>query len=239
MILSHTHKFVLLSPWKTASSTCHARLERYNESIYDRFFAFNPHLNRVVHQHITLAEFLALPESQLGYKTATFVRNPYDRAYSGFVQIQRDFEDQPKRDFNPGWIGNLVREQITENMSRVISAGFDFDEWLRILPDHEVFDVGRNTNMCLHPAHYWTHVNNRQEVGFIGKVENFESDFKTFCDLVGIETPPILNSNLSQPDERSESGSGSRYAGRMSRRSLDRINDLFADDFKWFNYGKL
>ena len=91
MIVSHAKQFVLMAPWKTASSTSHATLGHYNESPYDRGFHWNPTLGRVVHQHLTLADLLALPEGQLGYKIGAFVRNPYDRAYSGFMQLQRDF----------------------------------------------------------------------------------------------------------------------------------------------------
>ena len=239
MLISHSHKFVLMSPWKTASSTCHDTLRSYNESSYDRFFAFNPFLNRVIHQHVTLAEFLALPEGQRDYKIGAFVRNPYDRAYSGFVQIQRDFQEQPKIQFADRWIGDLVRTQITENMSRVIRAGFDFDEWILALPDYEVFEVGRNTNMVLHPAHYWTHVNGQQRVGFIGKVENFAADFDAFCDYVGIDAPAIVSSNVSEQNEGSQNDLGPRYADRMSKRSIDRINELFRDDFERFQYEPL
>jgi len=239
MLISHSHQFILMSPWKTASSTCHETLRNYNESSYDRFFAFNPYLNRVVHQHLTLAELFALPEGRRDYKIGTFVRNPYDRAYSGFVQIQRDFQVQPKIRFDDSWIGDLVRAQIAENMSRVISAGFDFDEWIQALPDYEVFEVGRNTNMVLHPAHYWTHVAGQQRAGFIGKVENFAADFAAFCDFIGIPAPSIVSANVSEQGENSPSATGARYADRMSRRSIERINALFRDDFELLQYERL
>lgn len=235
MIISHAYKFILLSPWKTASSTCNDSLSGLNESPYDRFFQFNPRLNRVVHQHITLAEVLALPEGQLGYKLGAFVRNPYDRAYSGFMQIRRDFENQPQVEFEKSWIGDLVRAQIAENVSRLIRSGFSFDEWLQILPDYEVFDVGRNSNMVLHPAHYWTHLNGERRVDFLGKIETFEADFSRFCNYVGIEAPAIITSNVSYASHNSNR-SASKYACRMSRGSLDRINDLFREDFALFGY---
>lgn len=238
MIISHSHKFILMSPWKTASSTCNDSLEALNESPYSRFFYFNPYLNRIVHQHLTLTEVCSLPEGQLGYRFCAFVRNPYDRAYSGFLQIKRDFEDQPQAQFEEPWIGNLVRAQIAENIDRLILSGFDFDEWIRILPDYEVYDVGRNSNMVLHPAHYWTHINGQLRVDFVGKVESFDADFTRFCDYVGIETPTIVTSNVSQ-DVRDLPDPGSRYASRMSRRSLDRINELFRQDFAFFDYAVL
>lgn len=227
-----------MSPWKTASSTCHDTLESYNESSYDRFFEFNPYFNRVVHQHLTLAELLALPEGQMGYKIGAFVRNPYDRAYSGFIQIQHDYNNQPTAQFQASWIRDLVCQQISENMSRVIQSGFDFNEWIEILPDYEVFDVGRNTNMVLHPAHYWTHVNGRQRADFIGKVEDFENDFGRFCEFVEIEPPAIVSSNIAEPAFNRSSG-GTKYGSRMSRRALDRLNELFHADFDLFGYERL
>jgi len=238
MIISHMKQFVLLAPWKTASSTCHASLEAYNESPYSRFFHWNAPLNRVVHQHLTLADFLALPEGRLGYKIGAFVRNPYDRAYSGFVQLQRDARDHPVLTYSPGWISDLVRTQIEENMSRIVEAEFDFDRWIAELPEYEVFEPGRNTSMVLHPSHYWTHADGQLHVDFVGKVEDFDSDFARFCASVGIDTPQVALANVTEGEPAPDAG-GPKYAGRMSRRSLDRINELFAKDFEYFGYEML
>jgi hypothetical protein len=95
MTISHAKQFVMFAPWKTASSRIHRRLEQYNESPYSRFFYFNPYLQRVVHQHVTCAEFTSFPESRCGYFLASFVRTPYDRVYSGFLQLQKDIQQEP------------------------------------------------------------------------------------------------------------------------------------------------
>lgn len=237
MIICHSRQFVLLALWKTASQTCHASLEQWNESTYSRFFHYNPSLGRVVHQHATLADLMAMPEGKLGYRLAAFVRNPYDRAYSGFRQIQRDFEMQPRIDTQCDWVNALVRTQIAENMARVISAGFDFDAWIAALPEYEIYDAGPNTNMPLHPAHYWTHLGDIC-ADYIGKVEQFDHDFATFCTTMGIPVPPVQVMNASA-DPVTNTNSFSRYANRMSRRSLDRINGLFARDFELFGYDRL
>lgn len=237
MIVSDTHQLVILAPWKCASQTLHATLDKYNTSRYDRFFHFSPRLGRVVHQHITLGDFLALPESGLGYRVATFVRNPYDRAFSGFLQIQRDFNDQPKHDFQPAWVGDLVRTQIADNMKRIIESGFNFDKWIINLPEYEIFDIGRNTNMPLHPAHYWTHSEDRA-VDFIGKVEEFEKDFYEFCQLFSIEFTEIKIENASNLVESSEN-SYPKYKNYISRYSIDKINEIFSKDFEIFNYERL
>ena len=71
-------------------------------------------------------------------------------------------------------------------------------------------------------------------VSFVGKVEQFESDLDRFCDLVGITRPQIVEANRSTSD--SVRPGQSKYAERMSRSSLDRINHLFAKDFERFGY---
>ncbi len=58
------------------------RLQPFNESPYDLFFYFNTYLNRIVHQHLTCAEFVCLPEGKLEYFRGSFVRNPYDRIHT-------------------------------------------------------------------------------------------------------------------------------------------------------------
>jgi hypothetical protein len=234
MLISDELRLIVLAPWKCASSTLHYTLEKYNtQGDYDRFFYFNPYLQRVVHQHITLADLFNLPESRLGYFTATFVRNPYDRAYSGFMQIQRDFAEQPKHLFTSAWIGDLVRTQIADNMHLIVRSGFDFDNWIQLVPEYEVREVGRNTNMPLHPAHYWTHLNGRRRVDFVGKVEKFSDDFKKFINVIKIEEPELISSNISFEDNMTD---GYRYTNRMNRRSLDRINYLFEEDFRLLDY---
>lgn len=237
MIISHKHKFILFSPWKTASSTSHDRLISYNESEYDRFFYFNQHLNRVVHQHITISEFKSLPESQLDYFKASFVRNPYDRAYSGFIQLQRDIASQPLAPYPHEWVKELVKSQLAENSERLIKAEYDFNKWIKIIPDFEIYDVGRNTNMPLHPATYWTHHNGEQYVDFIGKVETFEDDFKLFCTTVGLEN--VSNSNQNVTDSRLLGQSSYRYVSKMSNESIDRINQIFSIDFELLKYEKV
>ena len=237
MIISHKHRFALLSPWKTASSTCHERLSSYNESIYSRFFQFNKHLNRVVHQHITFSEFLSLPEARLGYTVGAFIRNPYDRAYSGFIQTQRDISLQPRANFTEQWVKDLVMTQLIENARRLIKASYEFNEWILSIPEYEILEVGRNTNFPLHPSHYWTHSSEARVVDYIGKVERFEDDFAEFCIKVGIPVQPILNANITERrDAPGTNPHGYKYISRMSAKAIARINDLFKEDFELFGY---
>lgn len=239
MIISHKKRFVMFQPWKTASQTMGRRLHAYNESSYDRFFSFNPYLRRVVHQHMTCSDFVCLPESDCGYYTASFIRNPYDRVYSGFWQFQKDIKTHPKATYANDWTRSLVIRQLDENLAYLRRANFDFEEWISALDEALVYEIGRNICFHLHPAHYWTHLGPDQYVDFIGRVESFESDFKEFCLRVEIDTP-VVNVNLIGLSGHSDMNPfGYRYISRMSAASISKINSLFADDFELFGYTKI
>ena len=242
MIISHRKRFVMYLPWKTASQTASVRLMPYNDSPYDPFFHFNPYLNRVVHQHLTCAEFACLPESKLGYFAASFARNPYDRAYSGFRQLQKDIRDQPRASYPEPWVRDHVMEQLAENSSRLCRAQFDFDRWLDLLGDDQVYELGRNTNLPIHPSHYWTHIAGRRAVDFVGRVEDFEADFREFLARVDIDpagTDPE-NANVVELEGGSAGNPhGYRYVDRMDARSIAKINRLFERDFDLFGYERI
>ena len=208
-----------------------------NESTYSRFYHFSHFLNRVTHQHVTCAEFAALPEGRLGYRIASFVRNPYDRVYSAFLQVRRDLLEHADAAFPADWIAELVRGQLEENRRQLERSGYDFNRWVASLKESQIYDVGRNTSFPLHPAHYWTHLGGSQYVTFIGRVERFERDLAQFCREVGIEAPERRNSNVSV----AEGGAGAlyRHIGAMNESSIDKINRLFANDFELFGYDRL
>lgn len=227
-------------PWKTASQTVAARLRPHNESPYDGFFAFNPYLNRVVHQHMNCADFACLPEARLEYFRGSFVRNPYDRVYSGFRQLQKDIQEQVGVTFPEPWIRDLVMRQLADNLAQMRQAEFRFDEWLALVREDQIYEAGRDSSFPLHPAHYWTHVAGRQFVDFVGRVEQFEACFREFLDRAGIDPPDPVNANVVDLQGGSaENPFGYRYADRMSARSIDKINALFAADFEIFGYDRI
>lgn len=239
VILSHKHRFIMLTPWKAASQTLQARLKSYDEGTYPKFYYFNPHLNRVVHQHITCADLASLPEGRLGYFVGAFVRNPYDRAYSGFWQLQRGMVEQQKWSYPAPWIGDLVRKQWSDLYSQFCRAEFEFDKWIRIIGDEQIYEIGTNSSFNLHPAHYWTHLAGEKIADFVGKIETFDSDFQRFISDVGIGPVETINVNVVDLKGDAESNPfGYKYVNRMNSASRSRINDLFDRDFELFGYEK-
>ena len=142
------------------------RLGCYNESTYARFFYFNDVHKRVMHQHITFSEFLsAAGVTVAGPCRILSLRNPYDRVYSGFLQMQRDIATQPSAPFPARpWIRELVMAQLDENRKLLIKAEYDFNKWILAIPEYAIFETGRNSNFPLHPSHYWVRAG-RSSVG--------------------------------------------------------------------------
>jgi hypothetical protein len=237
MILSHERQFVILAPWKTASSTLRLRLAKFNDSPYSPFYEFNRHLQRIVTQHLTYPDFLMLPESRLGYLVGVFVRNPYDRVYSGFLQLQRDIREQPSAAFPSSWVKRLVMRQLADNFVQLAAGEFDFNKWLAQVEEYQIYEVGRNSSFPLHPVHYWSGIRMEQKVDFIGKVERFENDLRSFLQRAGITSVERLNANISNLSAASCcTQTGSRYLHLMTPASIDKINQLFREDFELFDY---
>ncbi|MFZ6819362.1 sulfotransferase family 2 domain-containing protein [Undibacterium sp. Ji22W] len=239
MIISHQHKLVILSPWKTASQTIRVRLKDIDQSPYPKSFHFNPYLNRVVHQHLILSDFMCLPEASLGYRIAVFVRNPYDRVFSGFQQVMRDTQMQPRQKFPAEWIHQLVTQQIADNFEDLCMAGYDLNHWFAKLPAHKILECGRNTNLFLHPCHYWTHRLDQQAADFIGKVENFEEDFQRLCDTFNLT--PVSNQSVNQThiENLPASPNAYRYASLFHKDNVAKINAIFQRDFDLFDYATM
>jgi len=228
MLLSISKRFVILFPWKTASSTINTRIGCYNESPYSSFFYYNKHIETVTHQHITLAQFLRLPESKTIDFKATFVRNPYDRAWSAFQQIKRDILNQPMANFPDNWIRDLVLEQLRENKRALELADGNFDLWVKNLKYHDIYCVAKNSNLILHPIHFWTHNDNALTVDFIGRVEQFESDFKKLVDILNLTPQNSLNVNVSDDhSERPPNQYGYKHTHRMDNKTIEKLNEMF------------
>lgn len=131
-------------------------------------------------------------------------------------------------------------KQLAENFAQLSRAQFKFDDWLQLVSEDQIYEAGRNSNFPLHPAYYWTHLGGDLAVDFVGRVEEFESDFQRFLDKVNITDARRVNSNVVELEGDADSNShGYRYIGRMSARSTDKINQIFKRDFELFGYDQI
>lgn len=236
MIVSNKKGFIMLLPWKTASSTAYSRLEPFNESPYQRFYDYNVYLQRIVHQHLCYSDFMLLPESKLGYRVGAFVRNPYDRFYSGFLQVQRDILTQPTQPFAKTWVKEMGMRQLSDNFSQMAAADFDFNKWAASITEYQVYEIGRNTSLPLHPCHYWAGIEQQKIIDFVGRVENFEADFDSFCGSVGVKIADRVSENVTTTVQEFGRMERPRYLDHMSASTISKINTLFSADFDMFGY---
>lgn len=232
-------KLNLLLPWKCASQTLQLRLKAYAKPKYPKLFYYNSYLNRVCQQHLELGGFLALPESKIGYALAVFVRNPYDRVYSGFHQLIRDIKVIPTLQFKDQWVKDLVLSDIAANHKTLHDAQFDVNNWFSMIRPYEILESGRNTCFNLHPASYWTHSNGSLIPNFIGHVESFEECFLRLTNRFGIQCNSLGNANVANPNFKHLDRTNYQYIDHFDVNTISKINALFHDDFMNFGYEKI
>lgn len=235
MIVIPERQLVLLLPWKCASQTLRARLRAHDKLSHPAFFHVNEALGRISHQHLTLASFRALPESTRGYRIAVFVRNPYDRVCSGFMQLRRDVVWQRHAAFPSEAVKATVMRQLDDIALALREARGSASRWFSRLPEEVVLRDGFNTSIPLHPCHCWTHEEGKEAVDFIGHVEQLETDFQRLCREFDLPGATQDSSNVSKLPATMAPGHY-RHAGRLDASALARLNRLFAADFACFGY---
>lgn len=239
MLLMPDARLALLFPWKTASQTLQRRLESWGVRPYPALPAFNVALGRVAHQHLTLADWEALPESRRGFELAVFVRNPYDRVVSGFRQALRDVQVLPRLRHPSPMVAALVAEQSARIHSGLQAAGFELNRWFASLPLHAMLDAAHNVCLPLYPATYWTHRGTERRAHFIGRVETFEADYARLLTRYGLPDTTRVVANRSKDLPARPDDHGYQYAHLLTPRNVARINEVFAHDFALLDYPRL
>jgi len=219
LIISENPKFICFQPWKCGSSTLHLRLKNFDSNRYPQAGYFNEVLGKISHKHIGLKDFSCLPESRSDYIRFTFVRNPYDRLYSGFLQRRHRLTTNPPK--------HVLPEKINEELS-FIERGFgDFLEYY-------LATKGTAIQLCNH-----VYLNDKPAVDFVGFLETFEASFSQICDSIGIHNADDGNANVRFSEiEQSKSSSTAqyRYIDKFDRRSIDAVNEVFMNDFGNLGY---
>lgn len=131
----------------------------------------------------------------------SFVRNPFDRTVSLFFYLKK-------------------RKMINSNLS--------FDEFCLMLNKRDYPKTGFyhvNGLSQANPQAAWLRNIN---MDFIGKLENFNQDFKTICDIIGVPAP----ANFSKEN----SSSHGNFKNYYSKKAELIIQNLYGEDFKYFEY---
>jgi len=226
MIVNHNKQFIILQPWKCASGTLFNRLNKYQQSQHGTGQGnyYNEILKKQTCKHIRLDELCLLPEWKLKYKIACFVRNPYDRFYSGYLQSIRDINK------NEGFEENI------STWGKIVQQGFDiYTEYL-----YEQCKKG-NRIWPVHLQSEYIYYRETNYIDYIGYIESFENDYKTLCDLLDIPYSKDKHSPGYEPMEPCNpfdmSISDYKYVkSKYTDKTIDWVNYIFEKDFRNLNY---
>ncbi|NRP75223.1 hypothetical protein ILFOPFJJ_06146 [Ensifer psoraleae] len=172
-------------------------------------------------EHVPIKRFLTSDYSHLTreFFKFTFVRNPYDKLYSGFRQdllaayTFKHWEEAKKPIF----------EKIGEDFNRYIS---DYVAHADIRDDP--FWI------CFCPMNEFTHLDGNLFVDFIGKTENLWDDARKLEKILNLECAPTEDLNVTDP-----SRTPLKYAKHYNRRSIEIVNELYLEDFQYYGYDLL
>lgn len=141
-----------------------------------------------------------------------FVRNPYTRVLSAYLDKIVERRD-------PNWI------TIYQNLGFKPWKNYSFLEFLIAsdrLKSHYV-------DMHWRPLSYILRTD-KIAYDYIGKFENFDSDFRTILNNLGVPEAPIHTMDLHATKANS---SFDKY---YSSKELDMVNFIYKDDFEQFDY---
>ena len=216
MIISDTPPFVIFQPWKCASTTLHHRLNSYQKRGYPQHEYFNEQLGQRSSKHITCKDFVKLQEAQSPRVRVVFVRNPYDRLYSGYLQRFDRLTRTP-----PNWSVDQTKQELL-----LLKKGFT--HWLEYYcnKNHERLNL----------FHNYVYFFDRWQVDFIGFVETLDKSLDQISKIIGISETEKINANMRTPLPHDLTY---KYIDKYKARDIRLVNRLFSDDFSFFGYRKI
>lgn len=209
MGISHSKHFLYLVIPKTGSATVRHAVDPFREvKRTSAHFSEHVPLHRLAVEHLPLLDT---------YFSFSFVRNPYDRLYSGYLQDKWAAENLDH------W--RAVKKPIFE------AIGDDFNRYIQ-----EYVATADRWNdpdwICFCPMHAFTHIGGKQRLNFVGRTETLERDLAFLSHRLGLDLGAIESKNVSSPPSRE----GLKYLHHYSPESLRLVNGLYAQDFAYFGY---
>lgn len=214
MIISHQRKYIYLVVPKCASSTLRHSLAPFTDIGYPKTAYEEPS-----EQHMTLPTFQQSKYAPLlnEYFTFTFVRNPYDRLYSGFLQDRLAWRSWPIWTIAKMEIFEQVGDDFNQYVLDYVSrADIRTDwRWVSFCPMTEyAFDAGGNFRL-----------------DWFGRAENFNEDLQTLAGHIDATIEKVPDRNVKTPVQQ-----GLKYIDKYAPETLKFVNETYGKDFEVFGY---
>ena len=147
------------------------------------------------------------PELWQGAFKFAFVRNPYDRMQSWYFYRQRPELADPAHPRHNRYTGNISFEEFIDS--------FTEHSWML------------NQVAWVAPAS----LGGEKQLGFVGRFESLESDYRTVCEHIGVPWKPLPVVRSS----RNETHMTELWTPHTRRV----VNEHFRKDFEYFGYQML
>lgn len=220
MIINTDKCFIFYHIPKCAGTTTRDRIMSYDS--YNRYFygyEYNEVLGREVDKsHITHSELRTYPNyisDMEKYYKFCFVRNPYSRLYSSWIQYKKHFMNGLSSD----------ERKTTEDFNQFVSS---------ILTKENI----ETNHKFTHFKPVYMYVNDENDLNimdYIRQIENYEHDFYQIINQLKLTRFNKQTSNLSNKNTLSND---TNIMSKYSKESLLKINDLYNLDFEIGNYKK-
>ena len=211
--ISHRHRYLYVATPKVACTAIKHALQRYEMN-------GDLHFRRYGEEHLPAISPLLAPGhdpnlflSALGaddWFRFTFVRNPYSRALSCYLDKIVNSSIERKR--------LLPLLDLDPDMGIPSFAGFLSAVAVMPVESHD-----------LHWApQAWLTQPARMRYHFIGRLESFDRDIRHVADLVGFEVP--------DGEARHSTGADEKRAAYFGPAEIELVRSIYADDFSTFGY---
>ena len=212
MPLSTSKKFIYFVIPKCGSVTVRSSLDQHTDiRLLPDFFS----------EHFTISHFLDSKYAPLmeTYFKFTFVRNPYDKIYSGFMQDKFASENYPRWMEAKKYIFNEIGDDFNQYIQKHVSNNDIINDWRWV---------------CYTPMHAFSHYNGRFQLDWFGRTENLENDLLFLSNKLDLGIQSIESKNVRTPLSK-----GLKYLDKYERKTIELVNELYKFDFEFFGYDML
>lgn len=164
--------------------------------------------NKIYKQHASISQLKNLYSINIDqYFKFAFVRNPWDRAVSGFHWLtgvdQPSFQKCKKSSF-------LDFLLVRNGFEKLIGTKDQSTREVHFISQHEMI-----------------YIDGSNQMDFVGKFENLQKDFDTICSKIGIEKLKLPESNKSKHKH---------YTEYYTDETKDLVYQKYQKDIELFNY---
>ena len=202
MRISHKHKFIFIAIPKTGSTVIRNYLDAYSD-IKGNSSNLSPYYHHVKASSLK-SYFLKNNLNWSSYYKFSFVRNPFARLVSQYFYWLKVADSDPQKH----------NKQFHDNCIFVKQNAKSFNDFI-LKPDFE--------GMHEHPQTSWF----TDDMNFVGKLENLQSDFNRVCNDIGIPVKSLQKTNKTNH---------THYTDYYNESTISFVTKKYADEINKFNY---